>query len=93
MKNEKSGQFCNCSKIYVKLFLTPLKLIQSKWGTFLQHSSPGIQLNMNKNDVPQLIDDLVFMKVNLLSVNPVNSLEDFFLSLTTQPSHVEIAAN
>ena len=69
------------------------KLIQSKWGSFLQHSSSGIQLNMNKNDVPQLIDDLVFMKVNLLSVNPVNSLEDFFLSLTTHPSHVETAAN
>jgi len=69
------------------------KLIQSKWGAFLQHSSPGIQLNMNKNDVPQLIDALVFMKVNLLSVNPVNSLEDFFLSLTTQPGHVETTAN
>ena len=69
------------------------KLIQSKWSSFLQHSSSGIQLNMNKNDVPQLIDDLVFMKVNLLSVNPVNSLEDFFLSLTTQPGHVESAAN
>jgi len=72
---------------------TKAKLIQSKWNAFLQHSSSGIQLNMNKNDVPQLIDDLVFMKVNLLSVNPVNSLEDFFLSLTTQPGHVETAAN
>jgi ABC-2 type transport system ATP-binding protein len=69
------------------------KLIQSKWNSVLQHSSPGIQLNMHKDDVPQLIEDLVNMKVNLLSVNPVNSLEDFFLSLTTQPGHVETAAN
>jgi len=68
------------------------KLISSKWGAFLQDSTK-IQLHMNKEEVPQLIEDLVAMNVKLLSVNPVNSLEDFFLSLTTQTGHVESAAN
>jgi len=68
------------------------KLLQSKWGAYLQSSSK-IELHMHKEAVPQLIEDLVAMNVKLLSVNPVNSLEDFFLSLTTQPGHVETAAN
>ncbi len=68
------------------------KLMQSKWNIYLQ-STTKIELHMNKEDVSELIDDLVAMKVKLLSVNPVNSLEDFFLSLTTHPGHVETAAN
>jgi ABC-2 type transport system ATP-binding protein len=68
------------------------KIMQSKWAAFLQLAT-RIELHMNKEDVPELVDDLVGMKVRLLSVNPMNSLEDFFLSLTTQPGHVETAAN
>ena len=68
------------------------KLLHSKWGALLQPAS-GIELHMNKDDVPQLVEDLVSMQVRLHSVSPVNSLEDFFLSLTTHPGHVETAAN
>ena len=69
------------------------KLQQSKWNIFLQQGKGGLQLKMNKEDVPQLIADLVSMEVRLLSVNPMHSLEDYFLSLTTQPGHVESFAN
>jgi hypothetical protein len=64
------------------------KLLQSKWGAFLQEGR-NLQLKMNKGEVPQLIADLVAMQVPVLSVDPMHSLEDYFLSLTTQPGHVE----
>ena len=69
------------------------KLLRTKWGPFVQADSTGIRLTMNKEDVPQLISDLVSMEVKLLSINPMNSLEDYFLSLTTRPGHVETFAN
>lgn len=65
------------------------KIKRSKWGICLQESTNAIQLKMNKEDVPQLITDLVAMQVPLLAINPMHSLEDYFLSLTTQPGHVE----
>ena len=47
------------------------KLQPSKWNVFLQPGSSGIRLNMHREEVPVLINDLVSMNVNLLSVNPV----------------------
>lgn len=67
-------------------------LLQSKWATFLQNKIQ-LQLMMNKSDVPQLINDLVEMGVRILSVNSSHSLENYFLSLTTQSGHVEAFAN
>ena len=67
-------------------------LQQSKWGVFIQNN-PALQLMMNKADVPQLVNDLVAMGVQLLSVNSSHSLENYFLSLTTQSGHVEAFAN
>lgn len=69
------------------------KLLQTKWAAALQADTRCLQLKMNKEDVPQLITDLVSMQVKVLSVNPMHSLEDYFLSLTTQAGHVESFAN
>jgi ABC-2 type transport system ATP-binding protein len=69
------------------------KLRQSHWGRFLLDDAGGLQLKMNKEEVPQLVADLVSMQVQLLSVKPMHSLEDYFLSLTTQADHVEPSAN
>jgi len=69
------------------------KLAHSKWSDLLQSGTNNIQLKMNKEEVPQLITDLVGMGVSLLAVNPTHSLEDYFLSLTTQPGHVESFAD
>lgn len=69
------------------------KLLQTKWAAFLQDNTGHLQLKMNKEDVPQLITDLVSLQVQVLSVNPMHSLEDYFLSLTTQAGHVESFAN
>ena len=69
------------------------KLKHSKWNGFLQNETKGIHLKMDKDEVPRLISDLVNMQVEVLSVNPTHSLEDYFLSLTTQPGHVESFTN
>jgi ABC-2 type transport system ATP-binding protein len=69
------------------------KLLQTRWATLLQENGDSLQLKMNKEDVPELIATLVKMQVQVLSVNPMHSLEDYFLSLTTQASHVESFAN
>ena len=69
------------------------KLQGSRWNSFLLEDISSLQLKMNKVEVPQLIADLVSMQVELLSINPMHSLEDYFLSLTTQAGHVESFAN
>ena len=68
------------------------KLATSSWAAYLQ---PGksLQLMMNKESIPQLINDLVAMNIQLLSVNSSHSLENYFLSLTTNNSHVEPFTN
>ena len=48
---------------------------------------------MNKTMVPALVKELVTNDVQVLSVNASHSLENYFLSLTTQPGHVESIAN
>jgi ABC-2 type transport system ATP-binding protein len=68
-------------------------LQQTKWAAFLQHNTQGLQLRMNKEAVPELIADMVAMQLPVFMVNPMHSLEDYFLSLTTQPGHVESTAN
>jgi ABC-type multidrug transport system ATPase subunit len=69
------------------------KIGRSKWNRYLQTGTKPIQLKMNKEEVPGLIHDLVEMQVKILSINPTHSLEDYFLSLTTQPGHVESFAD
>jgi ABC-type multidrug transport system ATPase subunit len=68
------------------------KLQQTKWGSLL-HNGKKLQLKMNKEDVPQLVAEIVSLQVPVLSVNPMHSLEDYFLSLTTNAGHVESFAN
>jgi ABC-type multidrug transport system ATPase subunit len=69
------------------------KLQHTKWSALLQNNKAHLQLKMNKEDVPQLIQELVSQQIQVLSINPMHSLEDYFLSLTTQPGHVESFAN
>ncbi len=70
------------------------QLQQTKWIQFLQPNTTKLQLVMPKNEVPQLITDLVSKHVQLLSISPMHALENYFLSLTNNPTtHVESAAN
>ena len=72
---------------------TRQQLQSTSWANYLQPGTSPIQLKMDKASVPQLIADMVGMGISLQSINPMHSLEDYFLSLTTQSGHVESFAN
>ena len=72
--------------------LTKEKLQQTQWAPFMQNNSE-LQLKMHKNNVPELVAFLVNAEVKILSVNSSHSLENYFLSLTTQPTYVEAFTN
>jgi ABC-2 type transport system ATP-binding protein len=69
------------------------KLLQSKWNNALELSNNSIKLKMNKADVPELVSFLVSQQISVLSVHPRHSLEDYFLSLTNNDTHVEPFTN
>lgn len=70
-----------------------IKLLASKWASSLKENTQLLQLKMHKEDVPELVKALSEMDIKILSINPTNSLEQYFLSLTTQPGHVEAFTN
>jgi ABC-2 type transport system ATP-binding protein len=66
----------------------------SRWGTCLQeHNKAVILLQMNKAQVPELTADLVKAGANIMALQPQNSLESYFLSLTTENRHVDTFTN
>ncbi len=69
------------------------KIASSTWGQFLQTDSNTLKLQMDRDQIPALVAYLVNLNVQIVAVNPTHSLEDYFLSLTTQPGHVEAFAN
>ncbi len=71
-----------------------LSLLLDKFPDF--HASlveDTIMLEMSKSDIPKLISTLSLTGVEILSVQPRHSLENYFLSLTNAENHVEPAAN
>ncbi|MGC4100217.1 ABC transporter ATP-binding protein [Ferruginibacter sp.] len=69
------------------------KIATSKWAYCLLPSSQNIKMQMNRADIPLLASDLTEMKIGILSIQPRHSLEDYFLSLTTQQPYVDTTAN
>lgn len=68
-------------------------ILQSSWQKCLQTDAKGIQLKMDKEQIPELINYLSQLNIGILAVKPSHSLEDYFISLTTPNSHVESPAN
>ncbi len=64
------------------------KLKSSSWKNFIR-GGEGISLTINKIEIPELTADLINMEAGVLSIIPQHSLENYFLSLTNQPGHVE----
>jgi len=48
-----------------------------------------ILFRIHRNDLPMLVKDLVKMDIEVISLSPKHSLENYFLSLTTENQHVE----
>ena len=69
-------------------------LQSSKWSTSLKERHNNIiLLQMNKPQVPELTADLVKAGANIMALQPQNSLESYFLSLTTENRHVDAFTN
>jgi len=65
---------------------TALSFIQqSVWQRYLKkHNEEGIWLDMNKKMIPQLNKELVENNIGVMSLRPVDSLEDYFLAQTRE---------
>ncbi len=69
------------------------KLSSSAWNTNIRKSENKILLQLHKNEIPALNRDLVQMGIDVLSLEPKHSLEDYFLSLTRPSQHVAAYKN
>ena len=70
-----------------------LKLQQTQWKDRTTSTTKNIRIRTNKNDVSQIINTLTSTGINLLAVQPRHSLEEYFLSLTNNDTHVEPFTN
>lgn len=64
-----------------------------QWSALLQPGVNGIKLQMNKTDIPALAAWLTDTGTGILAINPRNTLEEFFLSLTNPARYVEPVTN
>jgi len=71
------------------------KLETTYWDEHLRKSAYAEKLIMDisRDEIPLLVRQLVEMDVQVISLKPVNSLEEYFLSLTKEKSYVEVGAN
>lgn len=66
----------------------------SRWKEYIQTQVHNIiTLQLHKQQIPALTADLVQAKAEIISIQPRNSLETYFLSLTTANRHVETFTN
>jgi ABC-type multidrug transport system ATPase subunit len=70
-----------------------IKLQQSQWVGSIESIAPQIRLRLNKKDIPSFASSLTSMDIGILSLQPRHSLEDYFLSLTNNDTHVEPFTN
>src|ERR1041385_5650528 len=66
----------------------------SRWSACVQEQNNNvILLCMNKPQVPELTAELVNAGAQIMALQPQNSLESYFLSLTTENRHVDTFTN
>jgi len=92
-----AAELLDPSKTLVKIATTDdaaaiEKLQHSEWNTIVKHEA-GISIMMNSNEIPGLIAGMVAMGIEILSIVPQHSLENYFLSLTNQTGHVATFSN
>lgn len=66
------------------------KLQNSNWaGNLQQQRGATLLLKLDRNQIPQFHRDLVAMNIELVSLEPRHSLEDYFLQVTSGNQHVD----
>ncbi|MDP4263999.1 MAG: ABC transporter ATP-binding protein [Bacteroidota bacterium] len=84
----RSDELLNPEKIQVEILTdnterTRSVIKESLWGQYLlDKDHDSVLLEMQKKNIPELNRMLVEKDVNVISLRPKHSLEDFFLSLT-----------
>jgi ABC-2 type transport system ATP-binding protein len=84
----KKNELLNPSQIQVEIETLSVdralgEIRNSRWLQNLQKvSGEKILLKMNRDEIPLLFRELAQMDIDLVSVRPKHSLEDYFLSLT-----------
>jgi ABC-type multidrug transport system ATPase subunit len=70
------------------------QLKASPWSTYLQaQRNSAILLKLNRTEIPALHTALAAMQIQLLSLQPRHSLEDYFLQITSGNQHVDTYTN
>ncbi|MDI9366462.1 MAG: ABC transporter ATP-binding protein [Flavobacterium sp.] len=70
------------------------QLAQSSWQQHVQASrNSNIFLKLNRQAIPQLHKDLVTLNIEVISLQPRHSLEDYFLQITSTNQHVQAYTN
>jgi ABC-type multidrug transport system ATPase subunit len=70
------------------------QLKASPWSENLQaQRSSAILIKLNRIEIPALHTALAAMQIQLLSLQPRHSLEDFFLQITSGNQHVDTYTN
>lgn len=73
---------------------TAIELLKnSKWNEQLSIDDQEIRLRMNKKEIPALAQFLIEKKLEIYLIQPINSLEDYFLNLTKSNSYVDAFKN
>jgi ABC-type multidrug transport system ATPase subunit len=70
------------------------KISSSSYQKYLiNKTNDGLLLKLHRNEVPAVMKELVQMELDILSFHSKHSLEDYFLSLTTNQPHVDTVKN
>jgi len=63
----------------------------SEWSNcMVQDNTAKIVLKLNKSDIPKVAETIVQSGIGLLSLQPMNRLEEYFLAITKGGQHVDI---
>src|SRR6476660_2039816 len=73
----------HAAEAYERILKTDLKKY------ILSRKGDSILFRIHRKNVPMLVTDLVKMDIEIISLSPKHSLENYFLSLTTENQHVE----
>ena len=68
-------------------------LTNSIWCNSLKMNENKIQLEMDKKEIPSLVRYLNERNTEIYLIQPLNSLEDYFLNLTKSENHVKPFTN
>ena len=70
------------------------KIAETHWDNHLRKNQPDkLVMDISRDDIPLFARNLVEMEVQIISLKPVNSLEEYFLSLTKDKVYVEAGTN